>query len=377
MFRVYMAGGGTGGHLFPGISLAQAIRSKELDAEIKFIISGRKLDGSLLEDKGFACVRIEQRHLPQHPKQLGEFMLTNARALWQVARLILKDRPDVIVGLGGYASFAAAAAAKLCGVPLVLLEQNVVPGKANRTLALAADRVFCQWKQAARYFLRRDNLRFKGNPVRESLRKLSKGIARARLGLSTDCRTLLVLGGSQGASALNNAMTSALPSMNGEAESVQVIHLAGKTEAELVRRSYADAGVRASVHDFLMEMQLAYSAADLAFCRAGGTTIAELTAMGLPCVLVPFPHATQNHQLANATSLASIGAAVVLEEKDITTAAIRKTVFGTLADEETLARMSACARLAGRPAAASEIAESIIGLFRTRRRKSFAQLLNV
>lgn len=381
MLRIYMAGGGTGGHLFPGISLAGAIRIIEPDAQIKFLVSGRKLDLALLEDRGFACVRIEQRQLPQHPRQIGEFMVTNARALWQVIRLMLRDRPDIVVGLGGYASFAAAASAKLCGVPLVLLEQNAIPGKANRALALAADRVFCQWTQAARFFLRRDNLRFAGSPVRQSLKKLSKEVARRKLTLAPELRTLLVLGGSQGASALNRAMIEAAAALKEHSDKVQVIHLAGQTDAEFVSQSYREAGIRASVHGFLGEMQLAYSAADLVFCRAGGTTIAELTGMGLPSVLVPFPYATQNHQLANARALASTGAARLVEEKDLNRQTVRSTVLGLLLDEKELQRMADQARLAGRPGAAREIAENIVVRFNrqpeTRKSKSFARLLNL
>ena len=379
MFKAYMAGGGTGGHLFPGISLAQAIKTREPDARIKFLVSGKRLDLTLLEDGGFPCVRIQQRHLPQHPRQIADFMLTNARALWQVTRLMLRDRPDVVVGLGGYASFAAAAAAKLCGTALVLLEQNAVPGRANRALALAADRVFCQWTQAARYFLRRDNLSFAGSPVRESLNGLSKEIAREKLGLLPGLRTLLVLGGSQGASALNKAMLGSIPYLRELSGVVQVIHSAGQKEAEPVREAYGRAGIKASVHGFLREMNVAYSAADLVFCRAGGTTIAEITAMGLPSVLVPYPFATHNHQLANARSL--VPAAMVLEEKHLSPETVKENVLDLLQDGEKLARMSEWARRTGRPAAASDIADRIVGRFKRTNgengKRYFAQLLNV
>jgi UDP-N-acetylglucosamine--N-acetylmuramyl-(pentapeptide) pyrophosphoryl-undecaprenol N-acetylglucosamine transferase len=377
MFKVFMAGGGTGGHLFPGISLAEAIKSREPDSDIRFVISGKKLDLALLEDKGFSCVRIEQRHLPQHPRQLGDFMLTNARALWQVVRLMLRDRPDVVVGLGGYASFAAATSAKLLGVPLVVLEQNVIPGRANRALALAAQSVFCQWPEAARYFVRRDNLRFTGNPTRESLKKISKEIAREKLGLAPARHTLLVLGGSQGASALNRVMLGSLGELGKLKNMIQIIHLAGKKESELVRSAYMKAGISASVYDFLKEMELAYWAADLAFCRAGGTTIAELTAVGLPSVLVPFPHAAQNHQLANAKALVTTGAARLIEEKSLSVKAVKKLVLDLLLDSEELGRMAEKALLAGRPAAASQIAANIVREFKQDRKNTFAQLLNV
>jgi UDP-N-acetylglucosamine--N-acetylmuramyl-(pentapeptide) pyrophosphoryl-undecaprenol N-acetylglucosamine transferase len=377
MFKVFMAGGGSGGHLFPGISLAQAIKACEPDAQIRFLISAKKLDLALLEDRGFPCTRIEQRHLPQHPRQLGEFMLTNVKALWLLTRLMLRERPEVVVGLGGYASFAAAAAAKLCGVPLVLLEQNVIPGKANRALALAADRVFCQWTQAARYFVRRDNLRFKGNPTRESLKKLSKEIAREKLGLAPGVRTLLVVGGSQGASALNKAMLDAIPALRELGKAIQTIHLAGTAQQQLIQDAYEKAGVKASVHGFFDKMEIAYSAADLAFCRAGGTTIAELTAMGLPSVLVPYPHAAQNHQLANARALAGMGAARLLEESVLNAQTVKETVLRLLLDGAELQRMALEARAAGKPGAAAEIAANIVEDFKVIKTNSFARLLNV
>lgn len=377
MFKVLLAGGGTGGHLFPGISLAEAIKSREPDAEINFVISGKKLDLKILEDRGFGCTRIEQRHLPQSPRQFGDFMLTNARALWQIARLMLKNLPDVVVGLGGYASFTAAASAKLCAIPLVVLEQNVIPGRANRALALTADRVFCQWSQAARYFVRRDNLRFSGNPTRESLRKISKKIAREKLGLMPDKSTLLVLGGSQGASALNRAMLTSAGVLKKHRNRVQVIHLAGRKESETVMDAYSKMKITASVHEFLKEMEFAYSAADLVLCRAGGTTIAELTAVGLPSVLVPIPHAAQNHQLANAKALASTGAARLLEEKNMSAQAVDKIVLALLLDEKELVRMAEKASLAGRPAAAKRIAENIVSEFKQEKANTIARLLNV
>jgi len=377
MFKVYMAGGGTGGHLFPGISLAQAIKARETDARIKFLVSGKRLDTALLEDKGFECVKVEQRHLPHSPGQVADFMITNARALWQVTRMMMKDRPEVVVGLGGYASFAAAAAAKICGVPLVLLEQNAVPGKTNRALSLAADRVFCQWSQASRYFMRRGNLKFKGNPVRDSLKKLSKEIARTMLGLESDRNTLMVLGGSQGASSLNRIMIESIPIIEEWSDRLQIIHLAGSSQAEIVEESYREAGIKAKVFDFLKEMHLAYSAADLVFCRAGGTTIAELTAMGIPSILVPYPHASDNHQLANAKALASRGAARIIEEKHVSSEKIEKEVIGLLLDESALKLMSANAVAAGRPEAATEIAGNIVESYRKNEKNSFAQLLNV
>lgn len=362
MFRVFFAGGGTGGHLFPGLSLAQAIKVLLPDSEITFVVSGKRLDSSLIENRGFNFVRIEQRYLPRDPRRMGQFMVTNVRAFWQASRLIVRRRPDVVVGLGGYASFAAAAASLLAGVPVVLLEQNVIPGKANRALALAADRVFCQWPGSARYFLRRDNLTFAGSPVRESLKpeyKVSKEIAREKLALSPERRTLLVLGGSQGASAVNNAMLGALPEIEEFRDRIQIIHLAGRAHAPSVRATYRQAGICGKVYGFCEQMQLIYCAADLAFCRAGGTTIAEITAMGLPSVLVPLPNAAANHQLANARALACTGAARLLQQKYLTAQVVRRVVFDLLLDEVELACMARRSFLMGRPAAAARIAREI------------------
>jgi UDP-N-acetylglucosamine--N-acetylmuramyl-(pentapeptide) pyrophosphoryl-undecaprenol N-acetylglucosamine transferase len=375
--RIYFAGGGSGGHLFPGMSLAQAIRAREPAAEIRFLISGKKLDAALLAETGFSCHTIEQRHLPQHPRQLADFMVTNARAFWKLIRMMFRERPDVVVGLGGYASFAASAAAKLCAVPVVLLEQNVIPGKANRALALAADRVFCQWRSSARYFARRDNLSFEGNPVRESLQGVSRKAARRKLGLSLHLPTVLVLGGSQGARALNGAIVDALTSLNGLAGGFQAIHLAGQEQAEEVRNAYNRAGVTASVHGFMHEMQLAYSAANLVFCRAGGTTIAEVTAVGLPSVLVPLPTAAENHQLANARELAATGAARLLEEKDLQPQAVREAVFELLLDGSKLRDMANRAKEAAKPAAAKDIAETIMHRFKPREAKSLVSIFRI
>ncbi len=377
MFRVFITGGGTGGHLFPGISLAEAIRAAEPDADIRFLISGKKLDTALLENRGFPCLQVEQRHIPKTARQILDFMATNARAVWQVIRVMLRARPDVVVGLGGYASFATAAAAKLCAVPLVLLEQNVIPGKANRALALAASRVFCQWPQAARYFMRRDNLTFSGNPVRETLRRTSTEVALRKLGLAPGRRTLLVLGGSQGANALNKFFLESLPVLKDFSDQIQIIHLAGKSQSEPVSAAYQQAGIRASVHNFLEEMQLAYSAADLALCRAGGTTIAELTALGLPSILVPYPHSAQNHQMANAKEMVSAGAARLLQEQNLSPQAMKSCVLDLLFDEKGLARMAYKAALLGQPRAAAQIAEAIVEEYKTEKVNSIVDLLKV
>ncbi|MBI2900748.1 MAG: UDP-N-acetylglucosamine--N-acetylmuramyl-(pentapeptide) pyrophosphoryl-undecaprenol N-acetylglucosamine transferase [Planctomycetes bacterium] len=316
---ILFAGGGTGGHLYPGIALAQSLSGRRL-----FLCTERPFDRSALD-----AARLPYRVLPS-PRLSPSFPVRFGRAVAESLRALREFRPDVLVGLGGYGSVPPVAAAMLLGIPYVLLEQNIRPGKANRALAPMAARVYAQWRETRLP----GRVVAAGSPIRPGLRRIPKSQACARLGLDPDRPTVLVLGGSQGAGALNALDLD-----------VQTIRITGR--GRTARGTV--------VLEYLDEMELAYSAADLAVSRAGALAIAELACFGLPTVLVPYPHAADDHQRANARALGD--AVWVVEESEIGRIAeiVAKLVS---ADPEVHNRGRALQRFA-RPEAARTIAEDL------------------
>lgn len=352
--KVVFAGGGTGGHLFPGIEVAQEM-ARRTGAECIFCGTGRIAESRALDGTGFA-----REILPAEPwgglKSLPRFVFRAWRAFRAAARRVREIDPDIVVGLGGYASAAPVAAAARLGKPVFLLEQNAVPGRANRLLARFADAVFVPWDEAARAFPRRANVEAIGNPVRRSVLEDVAG-ARETFGLDPDLPTLLVMGGSQGARGLNRAILEGAKAF--AERPMQVIHLAGDADAGEAARRYAEIGVRAAVLVYLDRMALAYSAADVVLARAGGTSIAELACRGLPAVLVPFPAAAEDHQTANARAIARSGGAVVVPEGELGSRGIAEALV-ILFDAERRNQMAGAMRRAGRPEAAREIVDRML-----------------
>jgi len=351
-------GGGTGGHLLPGVTLAEELRYR-LGAQIRFLITTRKIDQVLVPTEKFSVTQIKQKPLPAKLSGIPVFLIFSLFAALRTMVEVLRFRPHLIVGLGGFGSFSAVLCGKLLLVPAVILEQNAFPGKANRLLSFFADAIFCQWEETTFHFPFPEKVFPLGNPVRRSLSLEDKAAARVRLGLQPDKPTLLVLGGSQGAHALNVLMCRTAEVANGDGEAFQVIHLAGARDRSKVENAYRRNNIQARVMDFLGEMEKAYSAADLVFCRAGGTTIAELTALGVPAVLVPYPGAAENHQLANAQELQRNEAAVVLCEEKLSPLVVKERVIGLLVDGKRLSLLSRNAKSLGKIDASERIAKKI------------------
>jgi UDP-N-acetylglucosamine--N-acetylmuramyl-(pentapeptide) pyrophosphoryl-undecaprenol N-acetylglucosamine transferase len=302
--RILFAGGGTGGHVFPGIALAQHAP----DAAVHWLCTSRPFDAAQLAKENIPFEALES------PRWRGftGFLGPMARAILASARTIRDFRPHVLVGVGGYGTVPPVIAAKSVGLPFVLLEQNVRPGKANRFLAPGADRIYVQWASARSAFPGcGEKVVVTGSPLRKQLRPVPRETALARFGLRGDRPTLAVVGGSQGAETLNRGVVEAL---NGTASKLQIIHVTGKTHADPVRRAYEKKGARAVVVEFVSDMDSLYSAADLVVSRAGAMAIAELAAFGTPSVLVPISKSSGDHQRENARAAAKSGGAILLEE---------------------------------------------------------------
>jgi len=350
--RIALAGGGTGGHLFPGLAVAEEARRSGLAESIVFFGAARGIESRVIPRTGYELVVQPLEGLR------GSSPTHAARSLWLLARAVTGARRelrrreiDVVVGLGGYASTAAVVAALLSRIPVVLLEQNREPGLANALFARVAAAVCTSFADTAEAFPRSRG-RWTGNPVRAELEEAFAARPKTR-------DALLVFGGSAGAASINRSVLAALHTL-GETASLpsHIIHQAGAHGIDEVRAGYAALTVRAEVHEFIEDMAAAYAAARVAVCRAGATTVAELTATGTPAILIPFPHAAA-HQLANALALEKEGAAVVIPDGPDTAERLAAELKRLLASSERLDSMAAAAARLGRPGAARRVLDVI------------------
>jgi len=311
-FGLAVAGGGTGGHIFPGLAVAREFRRREPGARVLYLGAAGRLEERVVPREG-AAVRfhgLRVRGLKgQGPLGAITALVLAARAFGECRREIAAFGADLLLGTGGYSSGPAALAARTLGIPVVLQEQNAVPGLTNRLLAQVARRVFIAFEPARRYFPAGRTV-LVGNPVRDEA--LSAG--GTEVGRGSGLR-LLVLGGSQGAHGVNRLVAGALPALAAAGFAVSFVHQSGETEREVVAAAYRGAGLTAEVAAFFDAMGERYGAADLVIARAGAGTIAEIAANGRPAILVPFPHAAGDHQRVNARWLAERGGAVVIEEQ--------------------------------------------------------------
>jgi len=347
-----IACGGTGGHLFPGLAVAEVLRGQ--GHEVLLFVSEKEIDARALR----AHPDLPRQKLPSIglPAIFSPAMVTFLRRL----RSSLKscgssydaDRPDAVLGMGGFTSIAPLIAARRRGIPAFLHESNAIPGKANRLAARFCRSVLLGFDDCARHFSK-STTRVTGTPIRRELAEGAPARAEARraLGLEPERTTLLVMGGSQGAAGINALMAQAASHLS--ATALQVVHLAGDRDVETVRSAYATAGVPAVVLPFCDRMQEVYPAADLAISRSGAASLGELSWFGLPSVLIPFPYAAEDHQRLNAEIFTRAGAAKLLAEAEVTGESLSRLVISLLESPRTLATMATAARaLAPRDAAA-------------------------
>jgi UDP-N-acetylglucosamine--N-acetylmuramyl-(pentapeptide) pyrophosphoryl-undecaprenol N-acetylglucosamine transferase len=358
--KVIIAGGGTAGHLFPAIALAEELRSRLSTLSLLFVGASEGLEASLLAKKGWAFEGIRAagllaKPLPERIRSLALVPSGFVRS-WSILR---RFSPHVVVGLGGYASAAMLLAAAARRVPTVIHEQNGFPGLTNRWLSRLVDLVAVSFETASPFFPP-GKVRVTGNPVRVELLGVGRADAIAKLGLDPDRLTLLVFGGSQGAHRVNVAVMEGLPLLVGERDQVQFLHATGSRDVEAVRRAYLATGHRAVVEPFFWEMAAAYAAADLCLCRAGASTVAELCALGKPSVLVPFPFAANDHQRWNAEALVARGAAHMLPDRDLNGPSLSRIVKGALQDREGLREMGSRARALANLDASARLADLVI-----------------
>ncbi|MBI2191731.1 MAG: undecaprenyldiphospho-muramoylpentapeptide beta-N-acetylglucosaminyltransferase [Planctomycetes bacterium] len=353
--KCLFAAGGTGGHIQPALALAAEMREVSPGCEILFAGGHRPQERAWVTSAGhdFRPIRSCPFTGPAHEKALA--LLRTARGVSEGVRLVRAFRPDVIVGFGGYASLPLILAGCLLGRPRVLLEQNVLPGRTNRLLARLATEVHSQWEEARPHFGRRVVFRHSGNPVRPAIRR---AVSSAVAGRSA----LLVMGGSQGSEAVNRLMLEASPVLGARRPGLEVLHLAGPSGVQELRAAYARAGLRAEVHAYREDMEAVYARAGLAVCRAGGTTIAELMVAGIPALLIPYPHAADDHQTRNAEAVEVRGGGLCLPERALTGEALASYLLGFLGDPGRLSAFQAGTRALAMPEAGRRIADRLVEL---------------
>lgn len=359
--KVIFAGGGTGGHIFPGIALAEEIMRCRPGASVLFAIAGCEVEQRILKRYPFRQAVIPA---PRSGGSLAQKALMAPRlgvALLRARRLLREFNPQVVVGLGGYSSVPVVWAAGK-HVPVFLIEQNAVPGRATRALFRKARRIYTQFDRTAQLLPSKAPCLKTGTPIRRELLRQDRAQAAEFFNMSLQRKTILVLGGSQGARGVNEITAEILPRLERRSGSVQVLHQTGEHDYRTVRKIYSRAKIRANIARLIERMDLAYSLADVVIGRAGATTIAEVTALGLPSILVPYPHSLDREQHENAGRLVEGGAAFMVEQSPD---AARRTLdcLTKLLDDPALGpQMAAAARALGHPDAAGAV---IADIFKT------------
>jgi UDP-N-acetylglucosamine--N-acetylmuramyl-(pentapeptide) pyrophosphoryl-undecaprenol N-acetylglucosamine transferase len=362
--KIVLAGGGTGGHLFPGIAIAEELKRIDGSTEVIFIGTEHGIEASIVPREGYAIRYLKAEGIA------GKSFMRKAKAgirtvlsLYDSFGMLKELKPDALIGLGGYASFAPAFAGSLLKIPTLIMEQNSVPGLANKVLSRFAD-IICVTYHESLSFFPRNKTYITGNPVRQKILNASREAAYELFGLERGKFTVFVFGGSLGARKINNAVCGAFPNISDIRERIQFLHQTGKGDYDVVRETYRKWGIKGTVAAFIHQMPEAYAAADIVVSRAGATTLAVLTAVGRPAILIPYPYAAGNHQELNARRLSEMGAARVILEHELDSETLARNIRDLFDNAGTRAEMQRSSRSLGRPDAAQKIVEIVMSLIK-------------
>jgi UDP-N-acetylglucosamine--N-acetylmuramyl-(pentapeptide) pyrophosphoryl-undecaprenol N-acetylglucosamine transferase len=366
--HIVLSGGGTGGHLFPGLAVAEELVRQAPGVRITFAGSGKPFERQHVTAAGFDYLAVPCRPMPQRAREAVSFLLENYAGYLAARRFLAEEGVDVVVGSGGYASVPMGRAARRQRVPLVLLEQNAVPGRATRWLAPSA-RLICLAMESAATPLRcRGDVRVTGNPIRWCrlpTRRCSGRLATCPTNYGDLSQQLLILGGSGGARTLNENVPTALYRLREELADWRIVHQTGEAGLETTRQLYRKLGLDATVAAFIDDMPRILAVSTVAVCRAGGTTLAELAAAGVPALLLPYPHAAGDHQRHNAEVFVKAGGAVMLDERRVPGRLdhrLADALRPLLIESGRRTRMSQALGRLARPGAAEDIAALIAAI---------------
>lgn len=362
--RVIIAGGGTGGHLFPGIAIAEELKRREDTAEVIFVGTEHGIEARIIPREGYPIKFLRAEGV------VGLSLSRKLRAAWKMFfsmidsfRILRTVRPDIVIGVGGYASFGPVLTAFLMAMPTMIVEQNSVPGLANRVLGKFVGAIGVTYQESISFFPKAKTF-LTGNPVRMRILKGSRDAAYNIFSLERDKFTIFVFGGSSGASSINRAVVDSFNHMLDLKEGVQFLHQTGEHDYEYVREAYRKWGFKGTVAQFIYQMAEAYAVADLVISRAGATTLAELAAIGKPAILIPYPYAAGCHQEFNASKLLEMKAARMILDHDLKGELLAENIRELYANKELRFEMEKYSRAVGRPDAAQRIVDIAMSLIK-------------
>lgn len=363
--RLLLTGGGTGGHLFPAVAAAQEFLRQMPETRVLFVGTRRKVDTKSLAAYGFASDNIRCYGLKgKNPLELLKALAILPVSFYQAGRIIRRFQPDIILGVGGYVTGPVVVAGKILGVPTVIHEQNSVPGLANKKLGAFVDRVCLSLPGSGAEFPP-EKITYTGNPVRRNILQLAKNPSLKVSGNGR--KTLLVLGGSQGARAVNRLVSEGLQSLSDTIlAGLRVIHQTGEQDFEGIKQLYADRGIESLVQPFFTDMAEIYSQADLLVSRAGATTLAEIAVLGKPAILIPYPSAADNHQEKNGNHYAAGGGAIVQKQNELTGDKLAENIRQLMSDEGRLIAMGTAMKKLAFPDAAEKIVACCLQVMKTK-----------
>ncbi len=355
MKRIIIAGGGTGGHLYPGIAVAKEFQKRYKNIEILFVGTANGIEYRVLPKEGF---RLETIRIAGF---FGKGLLKKIATLFMLPfsiidsfRILRRFKPQCVIGVGGYASGPLVLSSAIMRIPNVILEENVVPGATNRLLSYFTKKAVVAFEDTKRFLRNGADVVVVGNPIREEIYKKPRR--------KSDKFTLLIFGGSLGAHTINMKMAEAVDYLKEFKEKIKIIHQTGEADYSLVKDAYNKAGFDAEVMPFIYDMASAYANADLVVCRAGATTVAELTACGKAAIMVPFPFATHNHQEMNARALSEAGAGEMMLNKDLSGKVLANRIIYYLNNRSKIEEMEKKSMSLGKRDAASKMADLCEGL---------------
>ncbi|MEI7638405.1 MAG: undecaprenyldiphospho-muramoylpentapeptide beta-N-acetylglucosaminyltransferase [Syntrophus sp. (in: bacteria)] len=352
-----IAGGGTGGHLFPGIAIAEAFLKKDRENEVLFVGTDRGLEKRVLKDLGYSLETLDIEGIKGRSwKRSMQAAFKIPGSMMQAYTIISKYSPDVVIGVGGYASGPTVLTAHFMGIKTAIAEQNALPGVTNRILSKFVDKIFLSFPDRGQWFPEARSV-VTGNPIRASFAAAPKMPKKKE---EEEPFQILIFGGSQGAHAINMAVLAAAAELERSREKLKFVHQTGERDVQEIKDAYKSLNMSAEVHPFIMDMAKAYQEADLLICRAGATSVAEITATGKAAILVPFPFAINDHQTKNAEILVHAQAAIMIPEKDLSGRHLADTIERLIGNPATIEDMGRRSKALGNFRAADDVAEACI-----------------
>ncbi len=369
--RIIVSGGGTGGHIYPAITIIKAIKNMVDSCEVLYVGTQYGLEADIIPKEGLVFATIEVHGFERRLSWGNVANVFKAmNSVWHSKKIIKNFKPDIVIGTGGYVCGPILLAASLTGIPTLVQEQNVIPGVTNKILARFVKKIAVGYEEAAKYFYDPAKIVFTGNPIREDVISATREAGIAELGLDPKKRTVLISGGSRGARSINQAMLKVHQHFSGRKD-IQLLHVTGQSEYNGIVRSVGNfkqcgiddaCGGNIIIKPYLYNMPQALAAADLAIFRAGAIGLAELTARGIPAILVPYPYAAENHQEFNASVMARQGAAVVISDAQLDGYKLVETIEELVGNPDKLNNMASASKGLGRPTAANDIARIALSL---------------